>query len=81
MPSRFLPENRAKLDKYQFLPFGAGPRICIGASFAIQEAIIAIAIMMSQFRFDMAPGAPTPWPVQKLTTQPEGGLHMVARAM
>ncbi|MEM9278229.1 MAG: cytochrome P450 [Pseudomonadota bacterium] len=78
MPSRFLPGNREKIDKYQFLPFGAGPRICIGASFAIQEAIIAIAVMMSRFRFDMAKDAKSPWPVQKLTTQPGGGLHMVA---
>ena len=78
MPSRFLPENREKLDKYQYLPFGVGPRICIGASFAIQEALIAIACLMSRYRFDMAPGAKDPWPVQKLTTQPDGGLHMVA---
>ncbi|MGI9352786.1 MAG: cytochrome P450 [Rhizobiaceae bacterium] len=78
MPSRFLPENREKLDKYQYLPFGAGPRICIGASFALQEAVIAMGVLMSRFRFDMAPGAPEPWPVQKLTTQPQGGLQMVA---
>jgi len=78
MPSRFLPENRDTIEKYQYLPFGAGPRICIGASFAIQEAMIAIAVMMSQFRFDIAPDAPSPWPVQKLTTQPGGGLHMMA---
>jgi len=78
MPSRFLPENRDKIGKYQYLPFGAGPRICIGASFAIQEAMIALGVMLSRFRFDIAPGASDPWPVQKLTTQPEGGLKMVA---
>ena len=78
MPSRFLPENREKIDKYQYLPFGAGPRICIGASFAIQEAIIALGVLLSRFRFDMAKGATEPWPVQKLTTQPGGGLHMYA---
>ena len=33
MPSRFHPENRAKIDRYQYLPFGAGPHICIGARF------------------------------------------------
>ena len=78
VPSRFLPENREKLDKYQYLPFGAGPRICIGATFSLQEAVIAMGVLMSRFRFDMAPGAKEPWPVQKLTTQPEGGLQMVA---
>ncbi|MBO6813879.1 MAG: cytochrome P450 [Rhizobiaceae bacterium] len=78
MPSRFLPGNREQIEKYQYLPFGAGPRICIGASFALQEAMIALGVLLSRFRFDMAEGAPEPWPVQKLTTQPKGGLHMVA---
>ena len=78
MPSRFLPENRDKLNKYQYLPFGAGPRICIGASFALQEAIIALGVLLSRYRFDMAEGAASPWPVQKLTTQPNGGLQMTA---
>lgn len=81
IPSRFLPENRGKLDKYQYLPFGAGPRICIGATFALQEAMIALGVLMSRFRFDMAPDAIEPWPVQKLTTQPDGGLQMMATAL
>ncbi len=81
IPSRFLPENADKIRKYQFLPFGAGPRICIGSSFAIQEAMIVIGVLMSRFRFDMAEDAPTPWPVQKLTTQPGGGLHMIATSL
>ncbi|MGB3503307.1 MAG: cytochrome P450 [Mesorhizobium sp.] len=75
MPSRFHPENRAKMDKYQYLPFGAGPRVCIGASFAMQEAVIALAVLLSRFRFDTTETT-NPWPVQKLTTQPEGGLPM-----
>ena len=75
MPSRFWPENRAKLDRFQYLPFGAGPRICIGATFALQEAVIALATLLKQFRFETTPGC-KPWPVQKLTTQPEGGLPM-----
>lgn len=78
MPQRFWPENRDRIDRFQYLPFGAGPRICIGAAFALQEAVIAMGVLMRRFRFDMAPGAPDPWPVQKLTTQPEGGLRMVA---
>ena len=77
IPSRFWPENRDALHKYQYLPFGAGPRICIGATFALQEAVIALGVLLRRYRFDMAPGARHPWPVQKLTTQPEGGLDMV----
>ncbi|MEO0327668.1 MAG: cytochrome P450 [Pseudomonadota bacterium] len=81
MPSRFLPENRDKIDRYQYLPFGAGPRVCIGQSFAIQEAVIILGVLLSRFRFDMAPGCREPWPLQRLTTQPEGGLQMVATSI
>ncbi|MDZ7823959.1 MAG: cytochrome P450 [Ahrensia sp.] len=75
MPSRFWPENRAKIDKYQYLPFGAGPRICIGATFALQEAVIALALLLKEFRFEATPNL-APWPVQKLTVQPQNGLPM-----
>lgn len=74
-PSRFYPGNREKIDRFQYLPFGAGPRVCIGAAFAMQEAIIALAVLLSRYRFDLTPET-KPWPVQKLTTQPEGGLPM-----
>jgi cytochrome P450 len=79
MPSRFHPGRRDAIDRYQYLPFGAGPRICIGASFAMQEAVIALAVLLSRFRFDTV-AATRPWPVQKLTTQPEGGLPMKVTA-
>jgi cytochrome P450 len=75
IPSRFWPENRDKIDRYQYLPFGAGPRICIGSTFALQEAVIALGVLMSRYRFDVTE-ITHPWPVQKLTTQPEGGLPM-----
>jgi cytochrome P450 len=75
VPARFHPESREKIDRYQYLPFGAGPRVCIGASFAMQEAMIALAVLMSRYRFDTLPET-KPWPVQKLTTQPQGGLPM-----
>jgi cytochrome P450 len=78
-PSRFWPENREAIDRFQYLPFGAGPRICIGATFALQEAVIALALMLSEFRFEATPGL-NPWPVQKLTVQAKDGLPMrVAR--
>ncbi len=75
MPERFLPENRGGIGRFQFLPFGAGPRVCIGATFALQEAVIALAVLMHRFRFDLTPDT-NPWPVQKLTTQPAHGLPM-----
>ncbi len=75
MPSRFWPENRDRIDRYQYLPFGVGPRICIGASFALQEAVIIMAVLLARYRFTCTEDC-KPWPVQKLTTQPQGGLPM-----
>ncbi len=75
IPERFLPENRDRIDRFQFLPFGAGPRVCIGATFALQEAVIALAVLMHRFRFEMT-AETRPWPVQRLTTQPANGLPM-----
>lgn len=74
-PSRFLPGAREKIGRFQYLPFGAGPRVCIGATFALQEAVIALAVLMQKYRFATTPQT-RPWPVQKLTTQPAGGLPM-----
>ena len=74
-PSRFLPENRERIGRFQYLPFGAGARVCIGATFALQEAVIALAVLMRRYRFDMT-AETKPWPVQKLTVQPAGGLSM-----
>jgi cytochrome P450 len=75
IPARFAPGARDRIDRFQYLPFGAGPRICIGASFAMQEAMIAMGVLMSRYRFDTV-AETKPWPVQKLTTQPQGGLPM-----
>jgi cytochrome P450 len=75
LPERFHPSNRESIDRFQYLPFGAGPRVCIGASFAMQEAVIVLGVLMSRFRFDTV-DATKPWPVQRLTTQPAGGLPM-----
>jgi cytochrome P450 len=75
LPQRFWPENREAIERYQYLPFGAGPRVCIGAAFAMQEAVIVLASLLHRFRFTCTKDC-KPWPVQKLTTQPEGGLPM-----
>ncbi|WLR92539.1 cytochrome P450 [Shinella zoogloeoides] len=75
MPERFLPENRDAIHRFQYLPFGVGPRVCIGATFAMQEAIIALGVLMHRFRFDMTAETKA-WPVQRLTTQPANGLAL-----
>jgi len=77
-PDMFRPErfaDRKSIDRYAYLPFGDGPRICIGASFALQEAVIILATLISRFRFTLVPGK-TPDPVMFLTLRPEGGVWM-----
>lgn len=49
--SRFTPEQRAKRDQYAYLPFGAGPRNCVGMRFALMEAKVCLAYVLSNFRF------------------------------
>lgn len=72
-PARFA--DLKAIDRYAYLPFGAGPRICIGASFAIQEAVIILATLVSRFRFTRIPGK-EPKPVLILTLRPEGGVWL-----
>jgi cytochrome P450 len=74
-PARFLPGAREKIDRFAYLPFGAGPRICIGASFALQEATIILAHIMRDFNPVLKPGYIVN-PVQHITLKAEGGLPM-----
>jgi len=47
-PGRFTPEKRKQLDRWQYLPFGAGPRSCIGDHFAMLEATLALATIIGR---------------------------------
>ena len=75
MPERFLPENRGRIDRFANLPFGAGPRVCIGASFSLQEAIVVLATVMRTVRLDLAEGHRVE-PVHRVTLRLRGGLPM-----
>ncbi|MDU8927369.1 cytochrome P450 [Alisedimentitalea sp. MJ-SS2] len=74
-PDRFA--DRKSVQRFAYLPFGDGPRICIGASFAIQEAVIILATLLSRRRFHLVPGR-TPKPVMILTLRPEGGVWLTS---
>ena len=74
-PDRF--KDRKAIDRYAYLPFGDGPRICIGASFAQQEAVIILTTLLSRFRFTPVAGK-SPEPVMILTLRPEGGVWLTA---
>ncbi len=73
-PGRFAPENRRHLNRYQYLPFGAGPRVCVGADFAMMQARIILATLVQKFRF--TPAMPAPHPVMMMTVRPEPGVFL-----
>ena len=75
-PSRFLPGAREAIDRFAYLPFGAGPRTCIGASFALQTLIIMLSTIVRSFRLEIDPEHKV-WPVQHVTVHPKGGLPMI----
>lgn len=72
-PTRFA--DPRTVPRFHYLPFGDGPRICIGMSFALQEAVIILATLLSRFRFAAVPGR-DPKPVLILTLRPEGGVWL-----
>ena len=68
-PERFLPGARP-MDRFAYLPFGAGPRVCIGAHFALTEATLVLASLVRAFRISLAGTRPVR-PVAIVTTQPD----------
>ncbi len=74
-PSRFLEPAKARIQRFTYLPFGAGPRTCIGSSFALQEATIVLATLVHRFDMQLPPEADV-WPSQKVTLRPAHGLPM-----
>jgi cytochrome P450 len=75
MPERFLAEAREKIDRFAYIPFGAGPRVCVGASFALQEAQIVLAHLIQAFRFEHVETHEIR-PVQRVTLRPKDGMPM-----
>ena len=78
-PDRFLNGARDRIDRYAYLPFGAGPRGCIGSAFALQEATIVVASVTRNFELRVPPGHAV-WPVHRVTLRPQGGLPMAVRS-
>jgi unspecific monooxygenase len=71
-PSRFLP-GAAPPERCAYLPFGMGPRVCVGAQFALTEATLVLAAMVQAFHIERASSEPV-MPVAIVTTQPDHPL-------
>jgi cytochrome P450 len=77
-PERFLGANRETIDRYAYIPFGAGPRVCIGMGFSMLEMMAALGHLLRAFRFDLAPGHRVA-PVARITLRPADGMKMILR--
>ena len=78
-PERFLPENRKSIDRYAWIPFSAGPRVCIGATFALQEAMIALAAILKVADVE-AITTVEPRPIHQITLRSRETMRLRLRA-
>jgi cytochrome P450 len=74
-PERFTPARDAHRPKFVYLPFGAGPRQCIGSQFAMIEAQLVLGTLAGRYRLKLVRGHPVePWPL--ITLRPRYGIQM-----
>jgi cytochrome P450 len=79
-PQRFTPENEKRLPRYAYMPFGAGPRICIGNHFAMMEGHLLLAALAQRVTFELVEGQQiVPDPNVNLTIRPKYGVKMIVR--
>jgi cytochrome P450 len=81
-PARFYParsegDPARALPRGAYMPFGAGPRVCIGNSFASMEMTLALAMLVQRFTLAPAPGQHAPEAKMQVTLRPAGGLRLV----
>ena len=76
-PERWTPENEEKTPRYAFVPFGGGPRVCIGNQFAMMEARLILATIAQKYRLELKPGFTTE-PIRAFTLRPSNGMKMIA---
>ena len=74
-PERFAPGREGAYSRYQYLPFGAGPRICIGSSFAMTESIVMLAAFVRAAHFEVPAGF-RPLPVSRVTLWSDRGMTL-----
>ena len=74
-PENFSPAASEARDRFLYLPFGAGPRVCVGANFAMMQAHIILATLLARFQFE--PGeVRAPVPTMLMTVRPDNGIWL-----
>ena len=76
-PDRWTDDFERRLPRHAYLPFGAGPRMCIGREFARMELILIVAAIAQRYRLEW--GAEPPVPMASITLRPTGGLRATVR--
>lgn len=77
-PERFNPDRQEDRPRFAYFPFGGGPRICIGNSFALMEATLLLAMICRRFQLDLVPGHPIDT-LPEVTLRPRHGVLVTLR--
>ena len=75
MPERFAEGRESAIPRHAYMPFGAGPRVCIGRVFAMMESTAMLATFLQRARFEAVPGY-DPSPTARVTLVPRDGMPM-----
>lgn len=77
-PERWLDDLEKRLPKFAYFPFGGGPRLCIGQSFAKMEAALLLTTIAQKFKLELVAGSP-PVPQPSITLRPKHGIRVKLR--
>ncbi|HWA28736.1 MAG TPA: cytochrome P450 [Lacunisphaera sp.] len=78
-PERFLPENSAKINRFAYIPFGTGPRVCLGKHLGLLEATMLFAMIAQRYQLRLRPGHKVE-PLGRMTLRPRWELPMIVTA-
>jgi cytochrome P450 len=79
-PGRWLDARRHSVPRHAYLPFGTGPRTCVGEQFAWAEAVSVLSLLVRSWTFQAVPGHPVT-PAYRVTLRPANGLPMTLQAV